>query len=260
MRCLLILALLILSEMAMAAPRRAVSLNLCTDEYLLAVARPGQIRSLSHLGHDPQESRWAERARPYHRNAGTIDSVATQRPDLIVTMGAAPEDRAELARTLGARLLVLPYPQRLDDVTANLATLAKALGHPESANAWTARIARIRATSPAKTIDATYLTSEGLTIMPHGLGARWMRLAGLRQKSFAGDRLNSEQLLTMKHGVILHSRYRPGQMARSQQWSGLNLIRNRPGWRVIDTDGRGWLCGGPPMISEIIRLRKQVAG
>ncbi|WP_221791983.1 ABC transporter substrate-binding protein [Aquisediminimonas sediminicola] len=257
---LLTLALLLLPDLAAAAPRRVVSLNLCTDEYLLAVAAPVQIVSLTHLGHDPNENRWADQAKRFGTNNGTIDSVAVQQPDLILTMGGAPDDRIGLARALNARLMILPYPQTLDDVAANLVHVATVLGRPQAAQIWRERFKQMRASAPRRLHQASFVTSEGLTILPDGLSAQWMRLAGLRQVAMAGSRLTSEMLLTMKPIWLLNSRYRIGQMARSQRWPGLQFVRHRPGWRVIDTDGRGWLCGGPSLIDEIMRLRGQTKG
>lgn len=261
MRRLLILTLLMLPDLAEAlpAPHRVVSLNLCTDEYLLALAAPEQIVSISHLGHNRHENRWYEKGHRFGTNAGTLESVAAQRPDLIVTMAGLSRDRSGLAGSLEARLLALPFPVRVEDVATNIITLARALGRPRAADVWLTRLQQLRTTAPVRLRDATHVTSEGLTIAPDGLGANWLKLAGLRQRAANGNRITSELLLTMSPRLLVHSRYRPGQMARSQQWPGLRIVRGRPGWQVIETDGRPWLCGGPPMIEEILRLRRELA-
>jgi iron complex transport system substrate-binding protein len=182
-----------------------------------------------------------------------------QRPDLIITMAGLTKDRGGLAHSLDSQLLALPFPTRVEDVADNLHRLAQALGRPQAAAPWIRRINQLRATAPLRLRDATHVTSEGLTIAPDGLSAHWLELAGLRQRAANGNRITSEMLLTMTPRLLVHSRYRPGQMARSQQWPGLRVVQGRPGWRVVETDGRGWLCGGPPMIDEILRLRRAVA-
>ena len=48
-----------------AAPRRVASLNLCTDELLLALAAPEQIMSVTHLAQDPAETPLWRQARRY---------------------------------------------------------------------------------------------------------------------------------------------------------------------------------------------------
>ena len=42
--------------LAASAAARVASLNLCTDEYLLLLARPGEVVSVSYLSQDPLES------------------------------------------------------------------------------------------------------------------------------------------------------------------------------------------------------------
>jgi hypothetical protein len=174
-------------------------------------------------------------------------------------MGGAPDDRAHLADRLGARLLVLPYPSSIRDVMANMAALADALHRKGQVAQWQKALNAAMSSAPTRLHPALFVTSEGHSIAPDGLSAEWMRIAGLRQGRINGTRISSEQLLTMTPTLLLHSRYRPGQMARSQSWSGLRVIRGRPGWQAIETDGRGWLCGGPAMISEIRRLQRVTA-
>src|SRR4051812_9008195 len=47
---------LALAAPADAAPRRAASLNLCTDELLLMLGEPGRIVSVTHLAQQPAET------------------------------------------------------------------------------------------------------------------------------------------------------------------------------------------------------------
>ena len=59
----LLIGLLLIAAPAKAAPERIVSLNLCADQMLLALADRGQIAALSHLATDPGISAAAEAAR-----------------------------------------------------------------------------------------------------------------------------------------------------------------------------------------------------
>ena len=43
-------------------PQRVVSMNLCTDQLAMMLAGPGQLISVSHLGHDPAVSPMAAQA------------------------------------------------------------------------------------------------------------------------------------------------------------------------------------------------------
>ena len=57
---------------ALLAAASVASLNLCTDEYLLLLAKPREIASVSFLSQDPQESPLWRLARGHHANRGSL--------------------------------------------------------------------------------------------------------------------------------------------------------------------------------------------
>src|SRR5688572_11912690 len=111
---------------AATAPRRVASLNLCTDELLLALATPAQIVSVTHLAQDPAETPLWRQARRYRRNDGSLLSVATLRPDLVITMGGGARDRLRIARRLAIPTLDLPFPRTLADVESTIRQVSAA--------------------------------------------------------------------------------------------------------------------------------------
>lgn len=235
-------------------PQRVASLNLCTDELVLALAAPGQIASVTHLAQDPAEfSLWRE-ARRYPRNDGSLLSVAPMRPDLVVTMSGAGRDPAGIATRLGVPVLVLPFPQSLADLKAGISRVAAALGRRGQGARIVARIDALERNAP-KARDAIWLGGGGQTIGAQGLGAEWMGLAGLRQRALAGDRVSLEQLLVHPPAVLLRSDYRAGQYSASQRWLAHPLAAHVAKARQLTTDGRLWTCMGPNLIPEIERLR-----
>ena len=60
---------------ASAAAVRVASLNLCSDEYALLLARPGEVVSVSRLSHDPAETALASRAAGIGSNRGRLEDV-----------------------------------------------------------------------------------------------------------------------------------------------------------------------------------------
>jgi len=84
---------LALAAPAAAAPQRVASLNLCTDELVLLLAAPEQIASVTHLSQQEQEMPLWRTARRHPRNDGSLLSVVSLRPDLVVTMGGGARDR-----------------------------------------------------------------------------------------------------------------------------------------------------------------------
>jgi iron complex transport system substrate-binding protein len=246
---------LALAGAAGAAPRRVASLNLCTDELLLAIGDPGQIVSVTHLAQQPAETPLWRQARRYRRNDGSLVSVAALRPDLVLTMGGGARDRMRIARRLGIATLDLPYPQSLADIERSIRTVAAALGRPGAGAAWLERIERLKRSSPAAAADSIWLGGGGRTVAATGLAGQWMALAGLRQRAIAGDRVSLEQLLVRPPAILLRSDYRQGQYSGEQRWLSHPLARRVRGARIVATDGRLWTCMGPGLAGEVERLR-----
>lgn len=237
-----------------APPARVASLNLCTDELLLALAAPGQISSLTHLSHDRRESAYWRMAETYPANSGTILSVAKDRPDLIVTMGGGGRDGAGLSAAIGARFLDLPFPAQLADVERGIALLADALGRREKGAALIATVRRAVITTPRRQRPAIFVGSAGRSISPGGAGAQWLAAAGYRQLSLPGDRFDREHLLRLPALTLIISDYRTDQYSRSD-----TAPLPRPRDRRVATDGRRWTCMGPSLVPEILRLRRVAA-
>jgi iron complex transport system substrate-binding protein len=239
-----------------AAPRRVASLNLCTDELLLLLADARQIVSVTHLSQQAAETPLWARASRYRRNDGSLVSVAGLRPDLVLTMGGGARDRLRTAARLGMATLDLPYPQSLADVESGIRQVAAALGRSAAGDALIGRIETLKRSSPAQAADALWLGGGGRTVAPQGLAAQWMRLAGLRQRATASDRVSLEQLLAKPPAVLLRSDYRSGQYSSEQRWLSHPLARSVKAGRVVPTDGRVWTCTGPLMLGEVARLRE----
>jgi iron complex transport system substrate-binding protein len=250
---------LALAAQADAAPRRAASLNLCTDELLLLIARPDQIVSVTHLSQQAAESPLWRQARLHPNNDGSLVSVAALQPDLVLTMGAGGRDRLRIAARLGIRTLVLPFARSLTDVERSVTLVADALGRPERGREISARIAALRRTAPPAQRDTIWLGGGGRTVASQGLEAQWMALAGLRQRSLPGDRVPLETLLVRPPEILLRSDYRLGQYSGAQRWIHHPLAHGAGRARLIATDGRRWTCMGPLLVGEVQRLRKVLA-
>ena len=253
------ISLALLAGAAEAAPRRVASLNLCTDELLLALGAPEQIASVTHLAQNPAETPLWKQARRYPKNDGSMISVAGMKPDLVLTMGGGGRDRVGIARRLGIKVLDLPYPQTLADVEGALGSVAHALGRPANGQRLARQIADARRSAPARTFDTIWLGGGGRSVGAQGLAADWMRLAGMRQRPLKGDRVSLELLVTRPPSILLRSDYRAGQYSGEQRWLSHPLAKGVKRSRTIVTDGRRWTCMGPSMVAEVARLRRELA-
>lgn len=233
------------------------SLNLCTDEYLLLLARPGKVASVSFLSHDPLESPLWRTARLYPANRGSIEDVLARRPDAVLTMGGGGRATRLLARRLHIRPVELVSPASLADVAANLQTVAAELGEPRRAQPWLDRLKRLQRTRPAATRDTVWLSGGGQTLAPGSIGSHWLRLAGLEQRALPGGRASLETLLVRPPAVLVRSRYRSAQVSSGTRWLDHPIVRKAKVQRLT-ADGRAWTCMGPLMIGEIERLRARL--
>ena len=243
------------SLLAVSAAVRAASLDLCSDEYLLLLARPSEIASVSRLASDPADNVLWRRARGLGLNRGRVEDLIGSHANLLVTMGGGAKSSAAIARRLGLTTLTLHFPTTIAEVDANVVRVAMALGDRRRAATWQASLARLRA-DPPKAVDSIYLSSGGQSVGATSLSAQWMRLAGFAQRSLPGGRASLETLLTAPPARLLRSDYRRAQVSLGQRWLAHPAVRRLARVTTI-TDGRPWTCAGPAMVGEIALLRGQ---
>ncbi|HKY81552.1 MAG TPA: ABC transporter substrate-binding protein [Sphingobium sp.] len=123
-----------LTGAAAPPPRRIVSLNTCADQYVLALADPGQIVALSPYGHDPELSAAVAKARRFPILRRPVEQVLALRPDLLIgfpdgaggVVGAPPGKW----RTLG-----LASADSFATIRAQVRQVAAAVGHADRGEA-----------------------------------------------------------------------------------------------------------------------------
>ena len=246
------------SLLAASAALTVASLNLCTDELLLLLADDSQIASVTHLSTQQSETALWQKARRHRVNDGSLLSVASLKPDLVLTMGGGARESGSIARRLGIRVVTLPYPQSLSDIEAGVAHVASEIGRPDRGRQVLQQLAQLRRTAPRTAVDTIWLGGGGRSMASTGLASEWMRLAGLRQRTLQGDRVSLEQLLVSPPKVLLRSDYRAGEYSGEQRWMTHPLARRTRAGKTLATDGRRWTCMGPSLVPEILRLRREI--
>ncbi|MBL8570467.1 MAG: ABC transporter substrate-binding protein [Phreatobacter sp.] len=130
----------IVPAMASEPPRRIVSLNLCADQFVLALADRDRIVALSRLATDPAISAAADAARGLPQTGGTAEEVLSLNPDLVLV---GPLDRLGTARILAARgfrVERMALPATFAETQAEIRRIAALVGHPERGEALAARL------------------------------------------------------------------------------------------------------------------------
>ena len=125
---------------APAVPQRIVSINLCADQLVLALADRSQIAGLTHNATDPEMSGEAAKARGLRLLSNSAEQILAIEPDLIVGM---PASRSSALRALPEQnypLLDLATANTLDEIYTSIDQTAEAVGHPERGAALIARM------------------------------------------------------------------------------------------------------------------------
>lgn len=125
---------------APAVPQRIVSINLCADQLVLALADRGQIAGLTKNATDVEMSGEAAKAAGIPLLSNSAEQILAIEPDLIVGM---PASRSAALRALPAHryaLLDLDTANTLDEIYASIRQTAVAVGHPERGDSLVARM------------------------------------------------------------------------------------------------------------------------
>jgi iron complex transport system substrate-binding protein len=181
--------LVLLAASAAAKPARVVSLNLCADQFVVALAERDRIAALSPLAADPALSAVAAAAAAIPRVRTVAEEVLPLRPDLAI---AGPWGAARVAAMLerrGVVVLRLGLAEDFDAILAQLRAVAAALGETDRGEALAAAIVRDLAAIPPRPDARRALVWQARGFVP-GRGTlpdAVLRAAGLANAApFAG--------------------------------------------------------------------------
>jgi iron complex transport system substrate-binding protein len=131
----LIAACAVALPVAARPPQRIVSLNLCADQYLMALADPGQIAALTPYARDPSLSAGAKQAERLPAARGHAEEVFALSPDLIL---ASPFRRREALAVIDAGkvpVVEVAPAESYAEIAAQIRLVARAVGHVERGEA-----------------------------------------------------------------------------------------------------------------------------
>jgi len=121
-----------------AAPR-IVSMNICTDQLLLAIADPAQIMGVSRFSGNPRQ--WAgAQARNFPILSGGAEDILVMKPDVVAVSDFDKRATREILKANGQNLVEFAIPRTLADVRAQIRQMGDLAGHPERAAAEIARL------------------------------------------------------------------------------------------------------------------------
>lgn len=239
------------------APQRVVSINLCTDQLAMQLARPGQLLSVSRIARDPVSSAMAEEARGYPINTGRAEDVFLLAPDLVLAGQFTDPATVNLLRRLGIRVEQIPIARSLDDVRDTTRQMGRWLGTEDAAEdaiaALDATIAAIRQpeTRPRMALHYANSYTSGAGSLPNAiLTVAGFDNIGAELGLGSLSRLPLELLVTSHPDIVLQGQvYDPP--ARAQEIQRHPAVREAALRREHLRDAT-WVCG-TPLVQDAIR-------
>lgn len=266
---LLAILLFLAGTAAAAAPQRVVSLNLCTDQYLLALADREQIAALTTFAADPAMSAGAQQAAGIRLIRGAAEEVVRLDPDLVLGGTFTRRETRAMLRRMGYRVVDVPTAESFDAVRATTRDLAALLGHPDRGERLIADLDRALAEDggddAAAGPTALYFQRRGFANGAKSLMTEIMASAGLRNAAAAmglqrTGRVDMEAVVTIRPDILLLDSLTP-----RLEDQGTHLLRHPaltatvPPERRIAMPQALVICGGPMTATAVARLRSAVA-
>ena len=252
-------ALVLTGAAALAdAPRRVVSLNVCTDQLALLLAAPEQLVSVSSLARDPRTSAYAELARDMPVNTGKAEEVVLLDPDLVLAGTFSTQASLSMLERLGYAVARFAPVSSLEDARANITRMGALLGREEAAADLLAdfdtRLSALSDAEPPLPRTALY-GPRGTSAGPGTLSGQLIARAGLRNivTEDYGRTLPLEELILADPDLILVGAPYSGH---SEATALLDhpALRDTGALRQL-SDGANWVCETPALLDALAELR-----
>ena len=131
-----------------------MSINLCADELLIALADASQIADLSIYATDPSLSFFAEQAKRFRHTAGAAETVIELAPDLVIGGRFSKSETRRMLTALGYRVVDLEPVTSIAGAIAEIRRIAALVGHAARGEALVSRINDARAQAQSAAISS----------------------------------------------------------------------------------------------------------
>lgn len=261
---LAVVALLVMGAAPSSVPRRVVSLNLCTDQLVLALADRAQIAGLTRNATNPQMSAEWQRAQGLRLLGGSAEEILAIQPDLVVGMPARRHPALAILNTQNYRAVDVRSAENYDAIRASIREVASALGHQARGEALIARMDRDLAAIPRPNHGGRvaayyqrrgYLTGTGTLVDEMIRRAGLVNLAGRLGKPVLAEVSLEEMAAARPDYLIVESATdrivdQGTEMLHHPALEGIRRISIPQAWTV---------CGGPAYVRAVRTLAEQVS-
>jgi len=266
MRFTLAVFICLMTSWAGAAPQRIASVNLCTDQYLLLLADPAAIATVTWLSQKPESSYYYDRALSIPVNHGEAEEIIAHAPDLVLAGLYSARTTTHLLQQLGYRVELFDHPRSIEQVREQLRRMGDLIGRREKAERVISTMnERLRHVATRPAADAPTLMQYapgGYTVGRDSLVGDIMYHAGWRnQAESAGVAhlgiVDLETLLLIAPLALIDSPLAPDTYSFAEQMLKHPVLKKttRPKFTVT-VERKLWICGGPMIVDALIALRK----
>jgi iron complex transport system substrate-binding protein len=244
-------------------PQRIVSMNQCTDLFVLMLAEPERVASVSFVSKQTQwmPPEYAGALARIPSNHALTEEILPLKPDLVVTTPWTGGAAVRLLRRLGYRVEMFEPEVTLDDIRKNVLRMGELIGEPDRAKeavaSFDARLAAIEDKTGSSDRVIALFGVNGYTAGKDTLSAAAAAAAGFRtlgeKMGFSGFRFVSlEQILAQAPNVLAPSN------AWTEPPSMATDAMNHPVMRkfaetssVVSISERLLVCGSPAALDAV---------
>lgn len=243
MRLLAVFMMVGSSAIAADAPQRIVSMSLCADQWLLALAKPEQIAALSPLAADEHISWQWQRAVALNHVAPNAEAIMALKPDLVVFDSSSSAILEQKIKSYGIATYRLPEAKTMADLSTITTDFAAAIGADSSK--MEADFSALAEKSECHDCKPAALLWDGNYAGGSGVIADLFSRAGFRL--IGAGWMDAEKIayLHKRDGAIIIRADNYGDMPSVAEERG-KLVSNIPTMKI---DARKIICSGPSLLS-----------
>ncbi|MFT6876432.1 MAG: iron complex transport system substrate-binding protein [Granulosicoccus sp.] len=266
---------------AYASAPSVLSINLCSDQMVMLLAEPSQIKALSRLSKDSAGSYFHAQAQEFPQAETQAEDILPLAPDVVLTGPYTPRHTSSLLVELGLRVESLTIANSLEDMFANMLLVGRILDQQDKATLIVESLrkrlseinlrvelldTRMRESGQNRPKAAVY-DPNGYTVGPSSLRGEAMSLAGWH--NVAQDKgivsygvIHLEELIQLAPVALIESPYSADTYSRGQmvakhpalRQAGLNPI-------VVSLPSNQTICAGPwsvDVVAKLLEAREQL--
>lgn len=242
---------------------RVASINMCTDQLLVAIADPDQIVGLGPYARDAVRAWAADRAQNLPVFSGFADELLVARPDIVLGGRFSRRATMEILQAQGFRIESFDPAVTFDEVRDQIRRVGALTGHPDRAEAHVAAldaaIAETRAAFTETGLRVLSLQRRGWAAGRNSLITELLALVGADNAAVElglrhGAQIGLEQVVKLRPDALLVS-----SSAANAEDQGRALLLHPaiaalyPPERRLVLPERLTVCGGP-MLADALRV------